>query len=195
MQWKPGSIFIWVREGEKGESERRSRSWERENQQAAAREEMEMGWVGRRKCPCFLPAPAIRHPFLEGKSVFLPLVLAPNVLNLEKKEQNPDKCILFSNYKCRIRFRPRTDVAASSRLLGVSVPAWALCHRRWQCPGCRWSQGNTLLARHSRSPGGLSRFSAISHRMSICSSKLCWHFPLTTHLFGKIIAKPLILPV
>lgn len=120
----PGSIFIWVREGEKGESERQSRSWESENQQAAAREEMEMGmgWVGKRKCPCFLPALAIRHPFLEGKSVFLPLVLSPNVLNLEKKEQNPDKCILFSNYKCRIRFRPRTDVTASSRLLGVSVP-------------------------------------------------------------------------
>lgn len=117
-----GGIFIWVREGEKGETERRSRSWGRENQQAAAREEMEMGWVGKRKRPCFLPAPAIRHPFLEGKSVFRPLVLSPNVPNLEKKEQNPDKCILFSNYKCRIRFRPRTDVNASSRLLGVSVP-------------------------------------------------------------------------
>lgn len=70
------------------------------------------GWVGERKWPCFPPSPAIHHPFLEGKSVFLTLVLSVNVLNLAKKEQNPDKCI---------RFRPRTDVTASSWLPSVGV--------------------------------------------------------------------------
>lgn len=48
-------------------------------------------------------------------------VLSPNVLNLEKKEQNPDKCILFSNSKCCIRFHPHADATASSRLLSVPV--------------------------------------------------------------------------
>lgn len=71
-----------------------------------------MGRDGERKWPCFLPPPAIPHPFLEGKSVFLTPVLSPNVLNLEKKEQNPDKCI---------RFRPHTDVTASSLLPNVGV--------------------------------------------------------------------------
>lgn len=80
-----------------------------------------MGRVGERKRPCFPSAPAIHRPFLEGKSIFLPLLLSPNVLNLEQKEQNPDKCILFSNSKYRIRFRPHADVTASSWLPVVAV--------------------------------------------------------------------------
>lgn len=121
-----------VEEGGKGEREKEpeqgeAKREEGERRQSAAREKMAWdGWGGwGRKCPCFLPAPAIHHPFLEGKSVFLPL-LSPNVLNLEKKERNPDKCILFSDYKGCIRFHPHTDVAASSRLLGVSVAGLGL---------------------------------------------------------------------
>lgn len=124
-----GRIFVSVGEGGKVERERERWSQSRarlegEGREKAGRSPEEMAWDGGggsgRKCPCFLPAPAIHHLFLEGKSVFLPL-LSPNVLNLEKKEQNPDKCILFSDYKCCIRFHPHTDVAASSRLLAVSV--------------------------------------------------------------------------
>lgn len=60
-------------------------------------------------------------------------VLSPNVPNLEKKEQNPDKCILFSNSKCCIRFHPHADASASSRLPSAAWRAWAACHHRWRC--------------------------------------------------------------
>ncbi|XP_059869596.1 serine protease 55 [Delphinus delphis] len=60
-------------------------------------------------------------------------------------------------------------------------PLWA------QMEPMKWTAG-----RHSRSPGFLrSRFSAVSHRRSICNSQLCWHpFPIpprpnTARSFGK----------
>ena len=62
---------------------------------------------------------AIHHPLPERKSIFLSLVLSPNVLNLEKKEQTLTNAYCFPNINA------------------APLPPPRRCHPSSRLPGCR----------------------------------------------------------
>lgn len=148
---------------------------------------------------------AVHHPLLEGKSVFLPLVLSPNVLYLEKKEQTLTNAYCFPTKNATSASAPTQMSAPLPGCPGVGVagpghsataPGITRCEHRWSP-----RTGPPLeVAWFLR-----NRFSAISRRRSISSSKLfCPPLPPptplpathkhthTTHLFGKCLLRVLV---
>lgn len=100
--------------------------------------------MGRQEEASMYPAvAAISSP--GGKSVFLLLVLSPNMPNLEKKAQT---LTLLSDYKCRIRFRPPADVPPLPGCPRVGVAGLGALPP--QMEPMKWTIG-----RHSRLPAFL----------------------------------------
>ena len=64
---------------------------------------------------------AVHHPLLEGKSVFLPLVLSPNVLYLEKKEQTLTNAYCFPTKNATSASAPTQMSASLPGCPGVGV--------------------------------------------------------------------------
>ena len=64
---------------------------------------------------------AVHHPLLEGKSVFLPLILSPNVLYLEKKEQTLTNAYCFPTKNATSASAPTQMSAPLPGCLGVGV--------------------------------------------------------------------------
>ena len=64
---------------------------------------------------------AVHHPLLEGKSVFLPLVLSPNVLYLEKKEQTLTNAYCFPTKNATSASAPTQMSAPLPGCPGVGV--------------------------------------------------------------------------